>query len=141
MRLIDAMTLRDGGTTSITVSMGLFARISYTVDYSLPWDGRQRFMFRGPPFAKDDSHRLEIGCEAEHEIHLWLADAAERRFGKAAVLDFLGDRTESPGVGRWFYAMNFLKILTRERSQSGAAPNRGTAPCLGSSSVSGKPPL
>jgi hypothetical protein len=68
MRLVHAMTLRDGGTTSVTVSLGLFRRVSYTIDYSLPWDGRRRFVFRGPAFTRDDSHRLEIGSEAEREV-------------------------------------------------------------------------
>jgi hypothetical protein len=111
------MSLRDGGTTSITVSRGLFHKVSYTIDHSLPWDGRKRFVFRGPPFAKDDVHRLEMGCAVEREIHQWLGAAATRRFGEAVVRDFLDDRTENPGVGKWFYAMNFLKILTKERCQ------------------------
>src|SRR4051812_30509282 len=102
MRLTHAMSLRDGGTTSITVSQGLFRKVSFTVDYSLPWDGRKRFVFRGPPFANDDAHRLEIGCGSEREIHRWLAETVDRRFGQTAVRDFLGDRTENPGAGKWF---------------------------------------
>jgi hypothetical protein len=140
MRLTHAMSLRDGGTTSITVSQGLFRKVSYTVDYSLPWDGRKRFVFRGPPFVKDDAHRLEMDCGAEREIHQWLADAANRRFGQAIVRDFLSDGTKNPGAGKWFYAMNFLKILEKERCQPCAPPNGGPAESLGNSEVTGGPP-
>lgn len=140
MRLIHAMSLRDGGTTSITVSRGLFRKVSYTVDYSLPWDGRKRFVFRGPPFAKDDAHRLEIGCGAEREIHQWLAEAASRRFGQALVQDFLGECSENPGAGKWFYAMNFLKILAKERCQQAAPPKGGPAEPLDNSGATGRPP-
>ena len=72
MRLIHAMSLRDGGTTSITVTQGFFKRVSYTVDYSLPWDGRKRYVFMGGAFTKSDSQRLEIGCEEERRVQLWL---------------------------------------------------------------------
>ena len=123
MRLITAMTLRDGGTTSITVSRGLFRKVSYTIDYSLPWDGRQRFVLRGTPFCNDASSRLEVRCEEETEIHKWLIDAARRKYGPSALQEFLSSRIENPGTGKWFYAMNFLNILQRERCQPDDAPN------------------
>jgi len=116
MRLIHAMTLRDGGTTSITLSQGLFESVSYTVDYALPWDGRKRYVFRGPAFVTDDAHWLEIGCEAEREIQQWLTEAANGRFGQETVR-FLSDHADNPGKGKWFYAMNFLKIMAKARCQ------------------------
>ena len=140
MRLTHAMSLRDGGTTSITVSQGLFRKVSFTIDYSLPWDGRNRFVFRGPPFAKDDAHRLEIGCGAEREIHQWLSEAARRRFGQSVVRDFLGDRTKNPGAGKWFYAMNFLKILAKERCQQSAPSNGGPSLPPANLNAGGGPP-
>jgi hypothetical protein len=140
MRLIHAMTLRDGGTTSITVSRGLFGRVSYTVDYSLPWDGRKRSVFRGPAFAKDDVHRLEIGCEAERGIQQWLAESANRKFGQGVVRNFLSDHAENPGKGKWFYAMNFLRIMAKERCQQDATPNGGPATPSGNSERTGGPP-
>ena len=118
MRLTDAMTLRDGGTTSITVAQGILARLSYTVDYALPWDGRERYVFKGQPFAKDESQRLEVGGEEEVRLHRWLTETLNRKFGDAALLDFLAGRIKNPGKGKWFYALNFLNIITRERSQN-----------------------
>ena len=117
MRLTGAMTLRDGGTTSITVTQGLLKRLSYTVDHSLPWDGRKRYVFKGQPFAKDESQRLEIGCEEETRVQQWLTEAANREFGEGIVADFLVGRAKNPGKGKWFYALNFLNILTKERRQ------------------------
>jgi hypothetical protein len=140
MRLSHAMSLRDGGTTSITVSQGFFRKVSYTIDYSLPCDGRRRFVFRGPPFAKDDAYRLEIDCIAEREIYQWLLEAARRRFGQAVVQDFVGNRIENPGAGKWFYAMNFLKILTKERCQQPAPRNGDPATSSGNSEGSGGAP-
>ena len=121
MRLLDAMTLRDGGTTSITVSRGVFQRVSYTVDHSLPWDGRKRYVFRGPPFDKVEAQRLEIGCLEEVAVQQWLLEAASRKYGSALVQEFLTRGVKNPGKGKWFYALNFLSIMTRERGQPDAA--------------------
>lgn len=123
MRLIDAMTLRDGGTTSITVSQGVFRRVSYTVDHSLPWDGRKRYVFRGRAFEKREAQRLEIGCEDVTRIHRWLMEAASRKFSPSLVQEFLAGRAENPGKGKWFYALNFLNIMTKERCQKDGAAN------------------
>jgi hypothetical protein len=123
MRLIDAMSLRDGGTTSITVSHGASQKVSYTVDYSLPWDGRKRYVFRGRPFEKAEAHRLEIGCSDEVGVQRWLMEAVSRKFGSALVQEFLAGGAKNPGKGKWFYALNFLNIMTKERSQQDAPPN------------------
>jgi hypothetical protein len=117
MRLTDAMAFRDGGTTSITVAHGIFSRVSYTIDYSLPWDGRERYVSKGKPFAKDESQRLEVGGEEEARLHRWLTEALNRKFSATVVLDFVAGRTENPGKGKWSYALHFLKIITNERSQ------------------------
>jgi hypothetical protein len=124
MRLIDAMSLRDGGTTSITVSRGVFQHISYTVDHSLPWDGRKRYVFRGRPFERAESHRLEIGCSDEVGVQRWLMAAVSRKFGSVLVQEFLAGSAKNPGKGKWFYALNFLNIMTKERGQPGAPSNR-----------------
>ena len=117
MRLTDAMMLRDGGTTSITVAEGVLERVSYTVDYSLPWDGRERYVFKGQPFAKGESQRLEMGGEEERTVQEWLTRAVNRKFGDRVVGEFLVGRAKNPGKGKWFYALNFLYILTKERCQ------------------------
>jgi hypothetical protein len=134
------MTLRDGGTTSITISRNALENDSYTIDYSLPWDGRPRFLFRGPPFRKDDLFRLEIGCETERELQRWLMQLANDKFGEITVFDFLGGRIKNPGTGDWFYAMNFLKILVTERCQQDATPNSGPVTRSGNSGVVDGPP-
>ena len=115
MRLVQAMTLRDGGTTSITVTRGLGRRLCYTIDHSLPWDGRKRYVYRGTQFSKDEEHRLEIGCEEEKDIQHWLSEAACKKYGNAAVQEFLTGQRKNPGRGKWFYAMNFLSIMAKER--------------------------
>ena len=117
MRLTHAMSLRDGGTTSITVTRGLANPVSYTLDYSLPWNGRKRYVFMGRAFSKEDLQRLEIGCEEENSIRRWLNEVACRRYGSEAVQEFLAGRRKNPARGKWFYAMNFLRVLTKERRQ------------------------
>ena len=123
MRLVRAMSLRDGGTTSITVTRGLVSRLSYTIDYSLPRDGRKRFVYRGPEFSKDKEHQLEIGCEEEKDVQHWLSAAACEKYGDLAVQEFLAGQRKNPGRGKWFYAMNFLWIMAKERCQPGGAAN------------------
>jgi hypothetical protein len=123
MRLVRAMTLRDGGTTSITVTRGLVRRVCYTIDHSLPWDGRKRYVYRGPEFLKDEEHRLEIGCQEEGDIQHWLSEVAREKYGDAAVQEFLAGQRKNPGRGKWFYAMNFLSIMAKERCQQGGAAN------------------
>jgi hypothetical protein len=111
------MSLRDGGTTSITVTGGLVKRTSYTIDYSLPHDGRKRYVFKGPAFSKEDEQRLEIGGDEENMVRRWLSEVACTRYGSAVVQEFLAGRRKNPARGKWFYAMNFLLILTKERGQ------------------------
>ena len=121
MRLIHAMSLRDGGTTSITVTQGFFKRVSYTVDYSLPWDGRKRYVFMGGAFTKSDSQRLEIGCEEERRVQHWLTKTLNKKFGETPLKEFLADHIKNPGRGKWLYAFNFLRIMSKERCQQDGA--------------------
>ena len=116
MRLTNGMALRDGGTTSITVAQGIFSRVSYTIDYALPWDGRTRYVYKGDPFAKKESQRLEIEGEDEVRLQRWLVETLNHKFGEILVQDFLANRVENPGNGKWLYALNFLRIMTKERS-------------------------
>jgi len=123
MRLTHAMTLRDGGTTSITVAQGVVTRLSYTIDHQLPWDGRTRYVFKGPPFLKDKEHRMEIGCDEEKEIQRWLNEIGRRKYGSMAIEKFLAGQAKNPGRGKWFYAMNFLWILAKERREQDGPAN------------------
>src|SRR4051812_36869162 len=116
MRLTNAISLRDGGTTSITVAHGIFSRVSYTIDHSLPWDGRTRYVFKGKQFVKDEAKRLEPRGEEELRLQQWLRETLNRRFGENVVADFLVARVKNPGQGKWTYALNFLDIITKERS-------------------------
>src|SRR3954466_9817537 len=117
MRLTDAASLRDGGTTSITLAHGIFSRVSYTVDHSLPWDGRTRYVFKGRQFVKDESNRLELGGEEEARLQQWLTEILNRKFGQNVVADFLAGRKGNPGKGKWHYALHFLNMITKERGQ------------------------
>jgi hypothetical protein len=78
-------------------------------------DGRKRYVFKGPAFSKEELQRLEIGCEEEDAIKRWLSEVACTRYGSAVVQEFLAGRRKNPAKGKWFYAMNFLRILTNER--------------------------
>lgn len=123
MRLVQSMILRDGGTTSITVTRGLIRRLCYTIDYSLPWDGRKRYVYRGPQLSKHEEHRLEIGCEEEKDIQRWLSEVACKKYGTTSVQEYLAGQRTNLGRGKWFYAMNFLSIMAKERCQQGDAAN------------------
>src|SRR3954471_18310769 len=114
MRLSDAMSLRDGGSTGITVAEGIFARVSYTIDHALPWDGRTRYVFKGRKFTKEASERLDIGGTEEVRLQQWLTETLNRKFGETSVAEFLAGRIRNPGKGKWFYALNFLAIMTKE---------------------------
>jgi hypothetical protein len=120
MRLVDAMTLRNGGTTSVTLSNRGGELVSYTVDHALPHDGRRRYVYRGRPFEMTDTGRLEIGCAEETSIREALLEGANLEFGSAPVQEFLSGGIKNPGRGKWFYALNFLSVLHQERCQPGA---------------------
>ena len=70
MKLEDAETLPDGGTTCLTMLDGS-EKLYITIDYSLPMDGRSRFVYIGKTqFARDN--QLEINSKREKQIVNWL---------------------------------------------------------------------
>jgi hypothetical protein len=118
MKLKDAMTLRDGGTTAIAVETdGEIA--SYTFDYSLPWDSRPRFITSGRKmFDTDDARRLDLGGREERELYQNLRFVLEERFGPEIICQFVAskDMKDRPKAeGKWFYALNFLWLMEKER--------------------------
>jgi hypothetical protein len=115
MRLVQAMTLRDGGTTSITIRKGFFSTESFTIDYALPWNGRPRYVFRGPPFGKKDENKIEMNGPEEQALLRPLKNLLQGKFGVNHVQNFLAGNIENPGKGKWFYAFNFLWIAHFER--------------------------
>ena len=113
MDLYDAESLLDGGTTCLTV-INRSKRLYYTVDYSLPMDGRPRFVFVGnSPFSR--TSQLEINSEKEKQIVEWLKSELIANFGEAAVEDLIQGKVENIGQGKWLFAFRFLQILSKER--------------------------
>jgi hypothetical protein len=124
---VDAMTFRDGGTTTITVAPSIwsFERVTYTIDFSLPWDGRKRYMTCGS--RRTQTRRLEIGCDEEVQIQQWLMESASRVVGRVPLEEFLRGNIKNPGKGKWLYALSFLSILHKERCLPSHGPDANSA--------------
>jgi hypothetical protein len=106
-----AMSLRDGGTTCVTLASGA-ERTSYTFDYRLPWDGRERYVYAGSvPFER--ARKLMIGSEEEAGLLSRLLELASKRFGREEVLSMLSDSANAIS-GDWFYVLGFLRLASRE---------------------------
>jgi len=63
MTLLEAMTMRDGGTTFVVVEEPEVGQTTYTFDYSLPWDGRARYITEQT--ADGSSKKLSINGPKE----------------------------------------------------------------------------
>jgi hypothetical protein len=113
MRLEDAETLLDGGTTCLTVLDG-FEKLYITIDYSLPMDGRPRHIFIGKTHFTQDN-QLEINSEREKQIVNWLKNELIAKFGEIRVQDFIEGKFDGSVKGKWLYALNFLRIISKER--------------------------
>ena len=116
MRITGAMTLRDGGTTCVTVE-DQGAIVHVTADHArrrLSWIPRPRFIFLSAVcFGRD--RRLFPGGSAERRFVSGIARAAINQLGLAPVQDFLAGRAPNPGREQWFYVLNFLDIIPRSR--------------------------
>ncbi|MHA1941663.1 MAG: hypothetical protein ACXACP_03860 [Candidatus Hodarchaeales archaeon] len=113
MDLYDAESLLDGGTTCLTV-VERSKKLYYTVDYSLPMDGRPRFVFVGnSPFSR--TTQLEINSEKEKQIVEWLKNEMISNFGEVVVMDLINGKPGNIGQGKWLFALNFLRIISKER--------------------------
>lgn len=115
MKIVDAMTLRDGGTTCVSIDDGQHVQ-HVTFDYSLPCDGRTRYLYiSNEPFGCGDEYKLEPGSDIEKEWIEAIRSAAIEEFGISVVEAFFLDSRSNPGESMWFYVFNFLRIATVER--------------------------
>jgi hypothetical protein len=117
------MTLRDGGTTCVTVEdSGIVTHV--TVDHRLRrfrWLPRFRFVFTSSvQFGRD--RRLLPGGRGEVHYVSEIAHAAVHELGHHVVRDFLAGHGENPGREMWFYVVNFLQIVSRARLRNVLSP-------------------
>lgn len=114
MELKDAESLPDGGTTSLKVAEK--GKIKFiTIDYSLPMDGRPRYIYLGKSLFSREK-QLEMNSKEEEEIARWLQDQLISLFGEYQLEEFLAGR--APNLTRdvkWFIALNFYRIVSTER--------------------------
>jgi hypothetical protein len=115
MHILNADTLRDGGTTCVSLEDGQQVQ-HVTFDYSLPRDGRTRYVYvSNVPFDCNESNRLDLGSEEEGQIIEVIHKAAIQTYGISVVETFLRNPSVNPGEGLWFYVFNFLRIAAAER--------------------------
>ncbi len=113
MNLEDGETLLDGGTTCLTVLKNS-KRQYITVDYSSPQQNPRCIFIGKKPFARDK--KLEVGSLEEKEVVDWLLDELISQFGVGRVQDFIEGRFDSFIRGKWLFALNFLRILAKDRT-------------------------
>jgi hypothetical protein len=123
MRVVDAMTLRDGGTTCVTVEeAGVLTHV--TLDHrlrALAWLPRFRFVFTsGERFGRD--RRLMPWGKLERRYVSGIARAAVDQLGHEGVRDFMSGLLPNPGQEHWFYVLNFLRMVHRSRLRNGDTP-------------------
>jgi hypothetical protein len=114
--LIDAMSLRDGGTTYVSLRSPKEGVVSYWFDYSLPWDGRTRQIRK---VEGKKSSMLAPASPEERVACQRVRSALVEQFGQSAVSQFESGRLPNPGKGRWFYAFNFLRLCVQEHKLDG----------------------
>jgi hypothetical protein len=115
MHILDADTLRDGGTTCVSLEDDQQVQ-HVTFDYSLPQDGRTRYVYvSNAPFDCSEQNRLGPGSKEEGQIISIIHNAAIQAYGESVVEEFLRDPSANPGEGLWFYVFNFLRIAAVER--------------------------
>ncbi|MBM3484737.1 MAG: hypothetical protein FJX66_15775 [Alphaproteobacteria bacterium] len=112
-----AMMIRDGGTTCVAREAS--GPVQYvTIDFSLPWDGRQRYVFVSDrPFGREEAERLIPDSEQEIQLAGEVLEAAQHAIGAAAVRAYVAgaDRARAPSL--WGYVCAFLKTYKAERPQ------------------------
>jgi hypothetical protein len=119
MRITGAMTLRDGGTTCVTVEEnGVLVHV--TVDHHLgllTWLPRLRFIFTSTTqFGRD--RRLFPGGAEERRYVSAIVQQATEHLDFAPVRDFLSGHCQNPARDLWFHVLNFLWIVERSRLPS-----------------------
>lgn len=109
--LVDANSLRDGGSTFVTLRMPTQSVVTYWFDYSLPWDGRVRHVRMT---LGEHSSFLEPGGQDELSACNALRSVLVENFGESVVSRFESGDVENPGKERWYYAFNFLRLCIKE---------------------------
>lgn len=111
--LLDAMTMRDGGTTFVVVEKREVGQVTYTFDYSLPWDGRARYITEH--IADGSSKILPINGPQEIAACELIRALLVGEFGESLVESFAKGEANNPGSEKWFYAFNFLRHAVKEQ--------------------------
>lgn len=112
MRIIDAMSLRDGGTTCVTVEKD-GATLHITIDHALSGRGTDRLirLSTGEAFGRDE---LVLGCDRERELVLAVVKAVQDELGSGGSSAWAPGQS-IPRSGHWRYVSNFLRIVRSER--------------------------
>lgn len=116
MRITDAMTLRDGGTTCVTVEdEGKLVHV--TADHRrarLPWLPRPRFVFiSSARFGRN--RRLLPGGSEERRYISAIARQAIDHLGYDQVRELLSGNGSIATQDLWSHVLNFLWIMQRSR--------------------------
>jgi hypothetical protein len=116
MMIVDGMTLRDGGTTCVTVAdEGTTTYVTAAHELRrFAWLPRLCFVFiSSTRFGRDQ--RLLPGGPLERRYVSEIARAAVAHLGYQKVDYFLRGRGQNPGPEHWFYVLSFLQIVNRAR--------------------------
>ena len=113
MKIISGDALLEGGTTSLKVESKT-RMFSITIDYSLPNDNRQRFVYIGEGLFENDN-QLKPNSDEEKSLLQALKSECIKIFGESEVKSFLNGETANMGQKEWFFALNFLKLVQKER--------------------------
>ena len=118
MKIVDASTLRDGGTTCVSIDEDGVLKHA-TFDYRLPWDGRVRYLYvADEPFGMDEQDRLPLNSREESQLITDIETEAISQIGREALDEFYSNLERNPCDGIWFYVLNFLRIAANERDAS-----------------------
>ena len=113
MEFLDAESLPDGGTTCITVLNGR-KKDFVTIDYSLPMDGRPRYIYSGKrQFSKENQY--EINSQEEKGFVKFLLEELVANYGVVKIEDFIAGKFDPSITGKWLIGLNFLIIVSKER--------------------------
>jgi hypothetical protein len=117
LELLYAMTLRDGGTTFVVVDEPALGQVTYEFDYSLPSDGRLRYITKKS--ADGSSCTLEPKGPQELAACELIKSLLSFEFGAPLVTSYMRGTSDNPGKDKWFYAFNFLRLAAKEGKVSG----------------------
>ena len=110
IEIVDGFSILDGGTTGLTLYRN-GCRESYVFDYSLPDDGRLRFITHT---AKADRKLAPDGAE-ERQLYLDLRQSLDEEYGKSCVDDIFRDPCAFTIEEPWCSAVLFLNLMQKER--------------------------